>query len=290
MTLVPTSPTARPRTKQEERLAKLHDEEIYPLVQGRLAELLLRGLQVPARASILELGCASGAATAELLARLDRGGRVVAVDASAALLDRARQRVSPGDIGQRAFFRVHQLQARLPFADNTFDTVLVNTSLAEVPDPAAFLADLARVTKTGGDLLLATPLAGTWGEVLDLLREVLTAEARREGLDALDAYAGAFPDADTVARALDEAGFSAVGCALDHWELVFRSARELFYAPVIEHGPLPRWKEIAGKGPAMHDVFFALKEAIDTYFQGRAFALSVYAGRFAAKKLAGGNA
>jgi hypothetical protein len=69
-----------------------------------------------------------------------------------------------------------------------------------------------------------------------------------------------------------------------HWELVFRTAREFFYAPVIEFGPLARWKTIAGKGPEMQDIFLAVKEGIDTYFSGRAFAVSVVAGVFSATK------
>jgi hypothetical protein len=53
---------------------------------------------------------------------------------------------------------------------------------------------------------------------------------------------------------------------------------------MIEHGPLPRWKELAGKGEAMQDVFFALKEAIDMYFAGHAFAVGVCGGRFSGRK------
>jgi hypothetical protein len=65
-----------------------------------------------------------------------------------------------------------------------------------------------------------------------------------------------------------------------HWELVFRTSREFFYAPVIERGPLRQWKALAGKGPEMQDIFLAVKQAIDTYFGGGPFSVGLVAGLF----------
>jgi len=102
-------------------------------------------------------------------------------------------------------------------------------------------------------------------------------------LAALDAYVAALPEADAVARQLEGCGLTGVDIEVAHWELVFRSAREFFYAPVIEHGPLSQWKEIVGR-EVLHETFLAIKDAIDTYFAGRAFAVSVFGGRFSARK------
>jgi hypothetical protein len=41
---------------------------------------------------------------------------------------------------------------------------------------------------------------------------------------------------------------------------------------------LADWKQIAGKGQEMQDIFWHMKEAIDSYFQGRSFAVTVHAG------------
>jgi hypothetical protein len=87
-----------------------------------------------------------------------------------------------------------------------------------------------------------------------------------------------------VAHHLEHAGFVEAQGRREHWELMFRSAREFFYAPVIELGPLPRWKQIAGKGPEVQDTFLAVKQAIDTYFAGQPFSVSIEAGVFTAKK------
>jgi SAM-dependent methyltransferase len=48
---------------------------------------------------------------------------------------------------------------RLPFDDGSFDTVLCNQVAEHVPDPRVFLADLARVLRVGGKLILTVPFS-----------------------------------------------------------------------------------------------------------------------------------
>lgn len=53
---------------------------------------------------------------------------------------------------------VHKTDGRrLPFEDATFDRVIVVDMLEHVPDEAAFVAELSRITKSGGRLVVNTP-------------------------------------------------------------------------------------------------------------------------------------
>jgi ubiquinone/menaquinone biosynthesis C-methylase UbiE len=279
-----TSVTARPLRRNQERLAKVYDDEVYPLYAQRFADMLLRALGPRAGAAVLEVGCGAGALTTELLRKLDRESRILAVDGSAALIERARARVATEHPGRRVFFRQHDPEVKLPFDDETQDLVVANLVLGDVAQPAAVLADLARVARPGGQVVVTVPLRGTWAEPLDLFREVLVRLGRKDGLQALDAYLAAQPEGESMARALEAAGLERVEEELARWELLFRSGREFFYAPVIEHGPLSRWKDIAGRGEAMQDVFLALKDAIDIYFAGHTFAASIFGGCFSGWK------
>ena len=62
--------------------------------------------------------------------------------------------------------------------------------------------------------------------------------------------------------------------------------REFFFAPVIEYGPLAEWKEIAGEGQEMQDVFWYIKEAIDAYWGDRPFQVTIKAGCLIGRKVA----
>jgi len=269
---------------RQDKVARAHEEEVYPLFGQKLADLLTSGLALVPRAHILQIGCGLGTTTSDLLQEMDVDSRLIVVEATPALIERARASLDTELLGKRAFFRAHQLEGKLPFAENGFDFVLGNVVLADLASPAAQLAELVRVTKPGGQLRLATPLAGTWREFLDVYSDVLVRLRKHEMAEALAAYRQTFPDPETLATRLEAAGVANVSVETVHWDLIFRTGREFFYSPVIELGPLARWKAIAGKGPEMQDVFLAVKQAIDTYFGGTAFGVSVYAGVFSGTK------
>ena len=269
---------------QHEKLARVCEEEVYPLLGQKLADLLMANLVFTRNGHVLQIGCGLGTTNTEILQQTDADSRLIAVEATPTFVERARANVASEYLGRRAFFRSHNLEGKLPFAENGFDCVVANISLGDLAAPGTLVSELVRVTKPGGELRLATPLAGTWREFLDVYRDVLLRLRRDESAVALAAYAESFPEPEALARRCEAAGVGPVAVETTHWELVFRTAREFFYAPVIEFGPLARWKTIAGKGPEIQDIFLAVKEGIDTYFGGSAFAVSIVAGLFMGTK------
>jgi ubiquinone/menaquinone biosynthesis C-methylase UbiE len=262
-----------------EKLAKIYDAEIEPLWGTRFGKLLLRDLQVPERGQVLEISCGTGSPTLEILRRMGDGARLIAIDASSAMLDVARKKVAAlGPLGKKGiFFRTESPVPRLSFADRVYDLVLCNLGLEEMPalDPA--LRDFTRVCKVGGQVRCTLPLAGTFQEFFDIYREVLVKHDRTDALERLDAHVARYPTVDTLTRSMRKAELAGE-VEVEEFSLLFKSSREFFFAPVIEFGPLAAWKEIAGEGQAMQDVFWHIKEAIDAYFGGRAFQVTVKAG------------
>jgi ubiquinone/menaquinone biosynthesis C-methylase UbiE len=269
---------------QQEKLARVFEEEVYPLFGQKLADLLMADLVLSRTGHVLQVGCGLGTTNTEILQQTDTESRLIAVEPTPALIERARANVPAEYLGRRAFFRALSLDGKLPFADCGFDHVIANISLADLASPDTLVSELVRVTKPGGELRLATPLAGTWREFLDVYSDVLVRLRRHASAEALAAYAKSYPEPEALAKQLEAAGMDKVAVETTHWELVFRTGREFFYAPVIELGPLARWKSIAGKGAEVQDVFLAVKEAIDTYFAGTGFGVSVVAGVFRSTK------
>lgn len=271
--------TIQKRSLKVEKLARIYDDEIAPVWGSRFGKMILRNLRVPERGQVLEISCGTGWPTVEILRRMGEGSRLIAIDASSAMLDVARKKVQAlGPLGKKGiFFRTESPVPKLSFADDVYDLVVCNLGLEEMPSFDAALADFARVCKMGGEVRCTVPLAGTFAEFFDIYREVLVKHDKHEALDRLDAHLARYPDGDQLAVSMKEASLAG-HVEVDEFSLLFKSSREFFFAPVIEYGPLAAWKEIAGGGQELQDVFWYIKEAIDAYFGGRAFQVTVKAG------------
>lgn len=116
------------------------------------AELLSRieALPAPPRA-VLDLGAGTGLAALAMKRRFRRA-RVTAADIAAPMLQVARRR-------SRFWRRIHCIEAdarALPFEDGAFDLVFSNLMLQWLHPPDAALAEMRRVLRPGGLLLLSS--------------------------------------------------------------------------------------------------------------------------------------
>lgn len=96
---------------------------------------------------VLDAGCGSGPLFAALR---DRGATVSGFDASTTMVEVARRRLGPD-----ADLRVADLAAPLPYDDGAFDDVVSALVLHYLEDWTAPLAELRRVLRTGGRLIVA---------------------------------------------------------------------------------------------------------------------------------------
>lgn len=96
---------------------------------------------------ILDAGCGSGPIFADLR---DRGAIMTGFDSSAKMVELARKRLGPD-----AALRVADLGEPLPYPDGAFDDVISALVLHYLEDWSAPLAEIRRVLKPGGRLILA---------------------------------------------------------------------------------------------------------------------------------------
>ncbi|HWY86355.1 MAG TPA: class I SAM-dependent methyltransferase, partial [Gemmataceae bacterium] len=98
---------------------------------------------------ILDAGCGNGRYSKYLLRWADHDAVIAGFDLSQRMLKRARRRLhSP---------RINHVAAdltRIPFATGLFDAVVCGYVLEHLPDPRPGLAELARVMRPGGKMLL----------------------------------------------------------------------------------------------------------------------------------------
>ena len=133
----------------------------------------------------VDIGCGTGRALPALRAAVGSSGRIIGVDHTPQMLaaagDRARSCDAPLLLADAR---------RLPFADGTIDAVFAAGLANHLPDHEAWLAELARVTRPGGRLVLFHPtgraaLAARHGRRLGpdepLAEAVLRASTARTG-------------------------------------------------------------------------------------------------------------
>jgi ubiquinone/menaquinone biosynthesis C-methylase UbiE len=101
---------------------------------------------------VLDVGCGTGVVTRELARRVGPGGQVAGVDPSPVFVE-AAQRLAVEHGLTNVGFAV-QDGRRLPYPDGSFDLTTAVTVLCHVPERVEVLAELARVTRPGGVVLI----------------------------------------------------------------------------------------------------------------------------------------
>jgi trans-aconitate 2-methyltransferase len=148
---------------------------------------------------VLDAGCGSGRVT-ELLAERLPGGRVVALDASSAMIEAARERLAR--FGERVDYVVADLGRPRPL--DPVDAVLSTATFHWVPDHDALFRNLAAVIRPGGRLVAQCGGVGNIASIQRVLAGI--------GDGWLGPVLFATP-METVVR-LDAAGFVDIECWL----------------------------------------------------------------------------
>jgi trans-aconitate 2-methyltransferase len=168
-----------------------------------LDRLPLRGDEV-----VMDAGCGTGRVTALLADRLPRG-RVIAVDADAAMVDKARAELAP--FGERVSVEHADLLALS--MDDELDAVLSTATFHWVLNHDALFANLLRALRPAGRLVAQCGGAGNIASVLEAGDGAGTARwpDRFEGWKRPARY----ESAEATAARLDAAGFVDVRCWLE---------------------------------------------------------------------------
>jgi SAM-dependent methyltransferase len=178
-------------------------------------------LGLRAGSTAIDVGCGLGDDARAMARVVGRAGRVVGLDASSALLQRARAHTS--EEGEDVDYVLGDAH-RLPFEAGMFDAARTERTLQHLGDPAQAVRELARVTRPGGVVMAAEPDWGTLalpGEPRALVHALLAAvEARIRNAWIGRALPGLFRDAGiaevtVTAEAVVVREFDAVRAVLD---------------------------------------------------------------------------
>ncbi len=204
-----------------DQVARRYDltNDVLSLGNDRLWRVATRRAIDPKRGErILDLAAGTGASSAALASS---GAEIVAADFSPGMIAEGRRRFGAqapgGGIPNLTFAEADA--AALPFADDEFDAVTMSFGLRNVAEPKKALAELLRVTRPGGRLVIcefshppSPAFAGLYrfynGRVLPAVARVVSSNA--EAYEYLGESIADWPDQRTLSAWLREAGWTDV--------------------------------------------------------------------------------
>jgi ubiquinone/menaquinone biosynthesis C-methylase UbiE len=126
-------------------------------------------------ATVLDVGCGTGASALPAAERVTRNGHVLGVDLADKLLAMGRAKAARQGL-HNVEFRIGDME-RLGFPDAHFDAVISVFSIFFVPDMVSLVCELWRMVRPGGQLAITTwgpdflePVYGRWAEAVKTLR------------------------------------------------------------------------------------------------------------------------
>lgn len=149
-----------------DRIADGYDEEVP--FYATIGRLLVQWAVPAPGARVLDIGAGRGAITRALVESRGPDVSIVAGDISPRMVERLAALHLPGVQARTLDVR------RLDLPDASFDVVFAGFVLSTIPDSATAVAELARVLRPGGELVLSAPgpctADGWWeryGEIVD---------------------------------------------------------------------------------------------------------------------------
>ncbi len=148
-------------------------------VARRRAQAVLGCLELAPGMSVLDAGCGPGRLAIPIAAAVAPGGRVLAVDMQAKMLERAKAKAVAAGAANIDFLQAGLGQGRVPAG--RFDRALLSWVLGEIRDRPAALREIFAALKPGGFLLVSEVMADPHYQRLAKVKELAGESGFRPG-------------------------------------------------------------------------------------------------------------
>jgi len=155
--------TLEPEVMDTFEAAMMYDQMDHEAVNRKFVDDLLSGGEVVGE--VIDLGTGTALIPIELCQRVE-AVRILAIDASGEMLDLARRRIEIAQMTQRIQLEQADCKALKGFATAMADTVISNTVIHHLANPAQMVGEAVRLLRPGGRLFIRDLVRpATLGEV-----------------------------------------------------------------------------------------------------------------------------
>jgi arsenite methyltransferase len=167
--------------KDSSDFVSTYDE--LPLWSAPFGLLLLENIEIKPNLNILDIGCGTGFPLLELAQRFGDTCKVTGIDLWVNAISRVEEKIKSYPVKNTSLIKGSA--ESMPFDDNTFDMIVSNLGINNIPDKDAAFKESYRVLKQNGKLSITTNLYGHWKEFYKIFRETIS-ESHPELLAALE--------------------------------------------------------------------------------------------------------
>jgi SAM-dependent methyltransferase len=206
-------------------------EEIASVPEGAVVGLAcgnpLSFAKPVAGETVLDLGSGPGLDCFLAAKAVGSGGRVIGVDMTPEMIDKARENAASGGY-QSVEFRLGEIE-HLPAADSSVDIIISNCVINLSPEKGRVFSEAFRVLKPGGRLVVS-----------DIVLLKLLPDALRDSKDLLVGCVANAEMKDSYLELIREAGFHEVGILQEKGYPVEGCGEETKAASIVVRGVKPR--------------------------------------------------
>jgi ubiquinone/menaquinone biosynthesis C-methylase UbiE len=224
-------------TKSPKELAFLYDLYIGTDWAERFAALVDEHVQLPKEGLALYVACGTGGHALALDGR-EEELKLTCVDQNPECLEIAQAKAVA--LHQDAEFVQEDPQA-LSFANDRFDLVLGDASLAPPTKLRAMWAEMIRVAKPEANVAVWFPTATSFGEVFSIYWEAMIRAGLGDHSAAVENLISELPTVANAERWADELGLESVMTTTVVEEFEYDSGENFLGAPLITEFLLPNW-------------------------------------------------
>ena len=217
------------------------EDQLDEFFTNPLAELL-RVADAQVGESVLDIGCGGGVSSFAVARRVGPTGKVVGVDVSNAMLERAQQHLAATDLDNVSFLEA-DAQGHT-FEPEQFDLIISRFGVMFFDDPVAAFRNIAVGLKPAGRLAMVA-----WAPIDDnnpwfsIPRDIAVAKLNPPKAPPADPHAPgqfAFADVDRVVGILRDAGLADVHGERAELQLEFNHSTDAAAAVTVSVGPAGR--------------------------------------------------
>lgn len=132
----------------------------------------------------------------------------------------------------------------LRFEDDAFDAVLADATFVKPTEIETFIDNAVRIARTGGDVAVFLPSAGSFGEVFSLMWEVLFFEDLAEHGAAVEKLITEIPTVSQIEELAASSGIVNINTQTVAEVFEYENGAEFVASPLVADFLLPVWLEM----------------------------------------------